>query len=76
MAAWGDRHLAPAGGRRRLFSHETCGTELLSDGSCPRCEVTAAPGDVIISNGPGAELHLRNDPVTEEIMAFGVLSLG
>ncbi|WP_409977618.1 winged helix-turn-helix transcriptional regulator [Bradyrhizobium sp. SZCCHNR3117] len=67
MAAWGDTHLAPAGGRRRLFSHETCGTELSSDGSCPRCEIAAAPGDVIISSGPGAELKLRDDPVTRAL---------
>jgi DNA-binding HxlR family transcriptional regulator len=67
MAAWGDTHLAPAGGRRRLFSHQICGAELSSDGSCPRCKIAAAPGDVVIGNGPGAELHLREDPVTRAL---------
>jgi DNA-binding HxlR family transcriptional regulator len=67
MAAWGDTHLAPAAGRRRRFSHATCGTELSSNGACPRCRVAALPGDVIISNGPGAEGHLREDPVTRAL---------
>lgn len=67
MAAWGDTHLAPAGGRRRIFSHATCGKRLSSDGVCPHCMVIASPGDVIISNGPGAELHLRDDPVTRAL---------
>lgn len=69
MAAWGDTHLAPAGGRRRLFSHEACGARLSADGACPRCKMAVAPGDVVISNGPGAELHLRRDPVTRALDA-------
>jgi DNA-binding HxlR family transcriptional regulator len=67
MAAWGDTHLAPAGGRRRIFSHETCGSRLLPDGRCPHCKTMAAPRDVAISNGPGAERHLRDDPVTRAL---------
>ncbi|MCA6100547.1 winged helix-turn-helix transcriptional regulator [Bradyrhizobium australafricanum] len=67
MAAWGDTHLTSTGGRRRLFLHAACGTELSSEGACPRCKITVVPSDVIISNGPGAELDLREDPVTRAL---------
>jgi DNA-binding HxlR family transcriptional regulator len=67
LAAWGDTHLAPAGGRRRLFSHSVCGQQLSAVGACPHCKIAPAPSDVVISNGPGAELHLRNDPVTRAL---------
>jgi hypothetical protein len=65
FAVWGDTHHAPSKGRRRVFSHTTCGTELDPRGICPTCKTFAAPGDVEIRNGPGAELDLRDDAVTK-----------
>jgi DNA-binding HxlR family transcriptional regulator len=65
FAVWGDTHHAPSKGRRRVFSHVTCGTELDPHGVCPTCKTFAAPDDVEIRNGAGAELDLRDDIVTK-----------
>ena len=67
FAVWGDTHYAPSKGRRRVFSHTPCGTDLDPRGVCPTCKKFAAPGDVEIRNGPGAELDLRDDPVTKTL---------
>ena len=65
FAVWGDTYHAPSKGRRRVFSHTTCGTDLDPHGVCPTCKTFAAPDDVEIRNGPGAELDLRDDAVTK-----------
>jgi DNA-binding HxlR family transcriptional regulator len=67
FAAWGDTHDAPAGGPRRLFSHTSCGTRLDAHGVCRACKAFPEPGDVEICNGPGADLDLRDDPITRAL---------
>jgi DNA-binding HxlR family transcriptional regulator len=69
FAIWGDEHYAPSGGARRLFSHSICGSHLDSHGLCPACKVIPAPDKIEISNGPGAELDLRSDPVTQALFS-------
>ena len=65
FAVWGDTYHAPSKGRRRVFSHTTCGNDLDARGVCPTCKTFVAPDDVEIRNGPGAELDLRDDAVTK-----------
>ena len=67
MAAWGDQHLAPSGGRRRIFSHVICDSDMTSQGTCPTCNTLIPPAEVVIRPGPGAELEVRNDPVTRAL---------
>jgi hypothetical protein len=69
LAAWGDTQDAPAGGPRRLFSHTSCGTRLDLHGVCPSCKSFPEPGDVDICNGPGADLDLRDDPITRALFS-------
>jgi DNA-binding HxlR family transcriptional regulator len=69
FASWGDEHHAPSGGRRRLFCHTLCGQDLDRQGNCPNCKTFPSPYEVEIRNGPGAELDLRNDPVTKALTA-------
>jgi DNA-binding HxlR family transcriptional regulator len=69
FAAWGDTQDAPAGGPRRLFSHTSCGTRLDVHGVCPSCKSFPEPGDVEICNGPGADLDLRDDPITRALFS-------
>jgi DNA-binding HxlR family transcriptional regulator len=67
LAEWGDQRAAPRAGRRRLFAHAECGTDLDSAGACPTCGVVPDPGDLEIRPGPGAELALRDDRVTRAL---------
>jgi DNA-binding HxlR family transcriptional regulator len=67
LAEWGDQQAAPRAGRRRLFAHAECGTDLDAAGVCPRCGVVPDAGDVEIRPGPGAELALRDDRVTRAL---------
>lgn len=68
LCSWGDTYLAPAKGRRRLFSHVGCGCDLDRAGSCLECKAQAAPENVEIRNGPGADIELRSDPVTRAML--------
>src|SRR3984893_62146 len=67
LAEWGDQQAAPPAGRRRLFAHVECGTDLDAAGVCPTCGVVPDAGDVEIRPGPGAELSLRDDRVTRAL---------
>ena len=62
LTQWGDRRTTP-GAPRRLFRHVGCG-DLTSDGRCSVCGATPPPGDLEIRPGPGADLTLRDDPVS------------
>src|SRR5258708_5276317 len=67
LAEWGDQRAAPRAGRRRLFAHAECGTDLDAAGACPTCGVFPDARDVEIRPGPGAELALRDDRVTRAL---------
>jgi DNA-binding HxlR family transcriptional regulator len=67
LAEWGDLQAAPRAGRRRLFAHAECGTDLDAAGLCPRCGFVPDARDVEIRPGPGAELALRDDRVTRAL---------
>jgi DNA-binding HxlR family transcriptional regulator len=69
FATWGDEHHAPSAGARRLFSHLDCGSRLDSHGLCPTCKIIPAPNEIEICNGPGADLDLREDPVTQALFS-------
>jgi DNA-binding HxlR family transcriptional regulator len=69
FASWGDEHHAPSAGRRRFFAHIVCGSDLDTKAGCPTCKTFPSPYEVEIRNGPGAELDLRNDPITKALSA-------
>jgi DNA-binding HxlR family transcriptional regulator len=62
LSQWGDRHNAPRG-RRRIFSHAPCGTDLAASGQCPSCGEIPPAGELEIRPGPGARTD-RTDPVS------------
>ncbi len=62
LRSWAARYRAPDG-TRRAFTHFDCGAELAEDGSCPTCEITPLPNDIIMSLRRGAGRR-RDDPVT------------
>jgi DNA-binding HxlR family transcriptional regulator len=66
LMEWGERfHAAPAG-RRRIYRHVTCGSDLEpGTGRCPACGDTPPPSEWETRPGPGAgQLVRREDPVT------------
>ena len=67
LMEWGDRHCAAPGGRRRVFLHAACGTELTATGHCPACELTPAAADVETRPGPGIDPARRSDPVSRAL---------
>jgi DNA-binding HxlR family transcriptional regulator len=67
LMEWGDRHCAAPGGRRRVFLHAACGTELTATGHCPACELTPAAADVETRLGPGVDPARRSDPVSRAL---------
>jgi hypothetical protein len=67
LAEWGDQQAAPRAGRRRLFAHAECDTDLDAAGACPKCGVVPDAADIEIRPGPGAELALRDDRVTRAL---------
>ena len=67
LASWGDEHHSPSRGRRRIFSHVSCGRVIDAHGVCPKCKTFPQPGDIEIRNGPGAELDLRHDHITKAL---------
>ena len=64
LMEWGDRHRSAPGGRRRVFLHADCGTELGSAGDCAACGVTPDPSQVETRPGPGLDPARRDDPVS------------
>lgn len=63
LAEWGDRHFTPEKGRRRYFSHISCGTTLDQNGQCNACSITPEPEYIQIIIGPGANPEIKDDPV-------------
>lgn len=59
LICWGEQQSPASGGRRRLFQHADCGTDLDESARCPRCATLPAPSDVITRPGPGIDLALR-----------------
>ena len=52
LLAWGDDHYSEAG-PRRLFHHAADDGEVGEDGVCARCGGVVAPGDLVMTPGPG-----------------------
>jgi DNA-binding HxlR family transcriptional regulator len=69
LMEWGDRQSPAPGGRRRLFLHANCGTELTATGGCPACGVLPEPQDVEMRVGPGRDPARRDDPVSRALRA-------
>ncbi|MBX6355782.1 MAG: helix-turn-helix transcriptional regulator [Micromonosporaceae bacterium] len=67
LTRWGERHLGSPGGPRRIYAHASCGTELDDAGACPACGCAVPPGDVETRPGPGADVGLRDDPVSQAL---------
>ena len=67
LMEWGDRHCAAPGGRRRIFLHAACGSELTAAGECPACGVTPVAADVATRPGPGRDPARRDDPVSRAL---------
>jgi DNA-binding HxlR family transcriptional regulator len=62
LSQWGERHHSPDG-RRRIFSHTSCGKDLAKSGMCPECGTLPPPEELDIRPGPGAR-HDREDAVS------------
>jgi DNA-binding HxlR family transcriptional regulator len=62
LLQWGDRRTSP-GAPRRIYRHVDCG-DLGDDGRCTACGRSPAPDDLEIRPGPGADVPLRDDPVS------------
>jgi DNA-binding HxlR family transcriptional regulator len=64
LMEWGDRQAPVPGGRRRLFLHAACGSELGPAGECGECGITPGAADVETRPGPGRDPARREDPVS------------
>ncbi|MCW2720176.1 helix-turn-helix domain-containing protein [Pseudonocardia sp.] len=62
LMQWGEQHRAPDG-RRRVFVHTACDTEIDAGGRCPACATLPGPADLEMRPGPGAAFR-RDDPVS------------
>ncbi|RJQ73830.1 transcriptional regulator [Pseudonocardiaceae bacterium YIM PH 21723] len=69
LQQWGERECAAAEGRRKLFRHVACGTDVDSVGFCSSCAVVPPVGEWEIRPGPGADLSLRQDRVAQVLAA-------
>ena len=67
LAQWGEQHLSPDAGPRRLFSHAACGTDLEPSGLCTACRTVPGAEDLLVRNGPGADPTLRTDTVSRAL---------
>jgi DNA-binding HxlR family transcriptional regulator len=67
LMEWGERHRPALGGRRRVFLHAACGTELVGAGACPACGVTPAAAEVETHPGPGRDPARRHDRVSRAL---------
>lgn len=65
LLVWGGNHRQRGS---RVFEHARCGTVLDQSGSCPRCQLTPGPEDVLTKprRGRGA---MRDDPVSRALRA-------
>jgi DNA-binding HxlR family transcriptional regulator len=67
LMEWGERHRPAPGGKRRVFLHAACGTELASAGACPACGVTPVAAEVDTHPGPGRDPVRRHDHVSRAL---------
>lgn len=67
LSQWGERHDAPKG-RRRIFTHAPCATDLEPSGRCPACGEVPPPAELEIRPGPGLD-RTRTDPVSVALRA-------
>jgi DNA-binding HxlR family transcriptional regulator len=67
LMEWGDRHSPAPGGRRRVFLHAPCGTELGPAGECRTCGMTPGAADVETQPGPGRDAARRDDAVSRAL---------
>jgi DNA-binding HxlR family transcriptional regulator len=65
LLTWGGRYFAE---NSRIFRHAACGTALDDSGSCPRCGLTPAPGDISTEPRPGRQ-RSRTDHVAIALSA-------
>ncbi len=63
LARWGSR-LRPNGSPRRRFVHATCDNELDDHASCPRCELTPPPSDIVMEWVPSSTPLLPTDLIS------------
>lgn len=67
LARWGDDNFAPAG-RRRLFVHTACATEIDPVGFCPTCTLVPTVAELEIHPGPGlGPRRPDEDPVSRAL---------
>ncbi len=66
LMRWGEQH--SGAGRRRMFFHTACATEIDDDGACPACGARPGPADLEIRPGPALAEH-RADPVSRALRA-------
>ncbi|MGH9103476.1 MAG: winged helix-turn-helix transcriptional regulator [Acidimicrobiales bacterium] len=59
LLVWGERHYAS---NSRDFKHAACGADLDETGSCPACDLTPGPEDVLTTPRSG-RARRRDDPV-------------
>ncbi|MBY4127711.1 helix-turn-helix transcriptional regulator [Rhodococcus fascians] len=67
LSYWGEGQSPKSTGKRRLFLHAACGTDLGPLGLCPECGVAPGPRDVDTDIGPGYDPHLRSDAVSTQL---------
>jgi DNA-binding HxlR family transcriptional regulator len=61
LAQWGDQHTSAK--PRRIFSHISCGSDILPAGTCPRCGTQPSPEELEMRPGPGSN-RIREDDVS------------
>lgn len=62
LSSWGERHDSP-NGRRRIFRHAACGTDLGPTAHCVTCGLAPHPAEVDMHPGPGLSRD-RDDPIS------------
>ena len=67
LSYWGEQQSPKSTGKRRLFLHATCGTDLGPLGLCPECGVAPGPRDVDTDIGPGYDPELRTDAISTQL---------
>lgn len=75
LMRWGEAHRPPGGrndrpsaGRRRLFVHLPCDTEIDEAGGCPHCGARPGPAELEMRPGP-ALVDRRRDAVSRALLA-------
>lgn len=73
LMRWGEAYSGPSGGksasgRRRIFVHLPCDTEIDETGGCLRCRTRPRPDELEIRPGP-ALVDRRADPVSRALLS-------